>query len=121
VRTISVDVWLYGPLARFAGRNDRSSFANQMVELPEGSRLKDLLTHLSLPHEQRGITFINGKLTALPGRQPDLDYVLKSADRVALFHLNSMWPFQYRHGAALGEGLAETSREDTGLFHHRSR
>ena len=52
---------------------------------------------------------------------PDLDQVLVDGDRVALFHLNSMWPFQYRHGVAMGDDLKDTATEDTGIFHHRSR
>jgi len=36
----------------------------------------------------------------MPGLQPDLGHALRDGDRVALFHLKSMWPFQYRHGVA---------------------
>ena len=55
---------------------------------------------------ERGITFINGQLSAMPGLQPDLGHILKDGDRVAFFDLRSMWPFQYRHGAAVTEEMA---------------
>ena len=95
--TIAVDVWLYGPLARYGGDAAGKYHANLKVDLPPGSRIQDLLMKLALPTEERGITFINGNLSAMPGLQPDLDHGLEDGDRVAFFHLNSMWPFQYRH------------------------
>ena len=103
---IIVDVWLYGPLARYGGEAAGRSFANLRPELPAGSRMKDLLLHLSLPTGERGITLINGDLSAMPGLQPDLDHPLEHGDRVAFFHLKSMWPSQYRDGAAIAPGLA---------------
>ena len=118
---VSIDVWLYGPLARYVDGESKNSFANRTVELAEGTRLRDLLAQMSVPTAERGITFINGTLTALPGKQPDLDQVLFNGDRVALFHLKSMWPFQYRHGVAMGDGLKGSATEDTGILHHRSQ
>jgi sulfur carrier protein ThiS len=116
---ITIDVWLYGPLARYGGEQHRS-YANRQVELPTGSRMQDLLKQLDLPTEERGITFINGDLSAMPGLQPDLDHPLKDGDRVAFFHLKSMWPAQYRDGAALAPGLAGAMAQKKGPFHHRS-
>lgn len=109
---ITVDTWLYGDLARFAGSGNQGGYANVRVFLPQGSTLHDLLTFLNMPTEERGITFINGKLSALPGLQPDLGYVLNDGDRVAFFHLKSMWPFQYRHGAAMIAELSERVHAD---------
>lgn len=111
-----VDVWLYGPLARYGG-NDSNIFAQVDVVLPEGSKLQDLLAQLQLPTEERGITFINGNLSAMPGLQPDLQHPLAEGDRVALFHLKSMWPFQYRHDVAAIPEFKESlaAREDKGL------
>ncbi len=117
---LSIDLWLYGPLARYAAGNKNKSASNLKVELPEGSCLKDLLAKMSIPTEQRGITFINGNLTAMPRKQPDLDQVLSDGDRVALFHLKSMWPYQYRHGVSMGNGLEDSAKKDSGIFHHRS-
>lgn len=113
---IKVDVWLYGPLARYGG-SDGNIFAQVEVTLPESSTLQDLLAQLQLPTEERGITFINGNLSAMPGLQPDLQHPLAEGDRVALFHLKSMWPFQYRHDvAAIPEFKTSLQeREDKGL------
>jgi hypothetical protein len=117
VDKITVDVWLYGPLARYGGNAARKSYANVQVELPSGSQMQDLLRCLSLPSEERGITFINGDLSAMPGQQPDLEHPLADGDRVAFFHLKSMWPYQYRHGAAQAPELAQATGQGKDLFH----
>jgi len=114
---IILDVWLYGPLARYGGDANQRSFANLKVVLPSPATVSDLLSRLGLPTQERGITFINGQLSAMPGLQPDLDQALKQGDRVAFFHLDSMWPFQYRDGAALAPGMAHALREAPGPFH----
>jgi sulfur carrier protein ThiS len=116
---ITIDTWLYGNLARYGGQADQGSYANLQVTLPAGSSVSDLLAKLKMPTEERGITFINGNLSALPDVQPDLDHILKNGDRVAFFHLRSMWPYQYRHGAAMINELstALNSRTDQGLHH----
>lgn len=113
---INIDVWLYGPLARYGNRDD-NIFANQQLEMPEGSTIRDLLAQLALPVEERGITLINGHLSAMPGVQPDLEHVLDNGDRAAFFHLKSMWPFQYRHDvAAIGKfKTSPENRPDGGL------
>ena len=113
---ISVEVWLYGPLARYGGAPDASSYALVRPSLPEGSCVRDLLARLGMPTEERGITFINGALSAMPGLQPDLDRPLRNGDRVAFFHLKSMWPAQYRHGAAMTPELMRAAQAE-GLFH----
>ncbi len=109
---ITIDTWLYGDLARFATKGTQSGYANVHAVLPEGSTLADLLAFLKMPTEERGITFINGKLSALPGVQPDLGIVLNDGDRVAFFHLKSMWPFQYRHGVAMVAELSAQIQTD---------
>ena len=116
---ILIDVWLYGNLARHGGQADKGSYANPKIELPENSTIRDLLAVLNLPTEERGITFINGDLSAMPGMQPDLDHSLKQDDRVAFFHLQSMWPFQYRHGIAMSEEMSRAmqSSDNQGIHH----
>lgn len=117
---IHIDTWLYGTaLAKYGREGNQGSFANLQVSLPDGSAMKDLLAFLALPSEERGITFINGDLSAMVGLQPDLNHKLKEGDRVALFHLNTMWPFQYRLGAAMIDEMQETmlSSKDQGLHH----
>jgi hypothetical protein len=119
VSDIVVDTWLYGELARYGGQADKGSYANLQVRLPEGSTVNDLLSHLNMPTVARGITFINGDLSAMPGLQPDLGHVLCNGDRVAFFHLQSMWPFQYRHGVAAIPEMADAMQasKDQGLRH----
>lgn len=115
--TITIDTWLYGPLARYGDDPANRVFANVHPELPASSTLGDLLAQLGLPTEERGITFINGALSAMPGVQPDLGHVLSNGDRVALFHRKSMWPFQYRHGVATTPEFAAATTQAETLFH----
>ena len=113
---LTVDVWLYGRLACYGGAGREASFANVKMSLPEKNTLADLLERLDMPTKERGITFINGQLSAMPGLQPDLDHPLRDGDRVAFFDLKSMWPFQYRHGAALTQEMAsamDAQKDDT--------
>ena len=91
---IFIDVWLYGDLAIYGGQANRSSYANLKIRLSENSTIKDLLTQLKMRTEERGITFINGDMTAKINVQPDLDYILKNDDRVAFFDLHGRWTFQ---------------------------
>lgn len=116
---IIIDTWLYGELARYGGQADKGSFANPQAHLPEGSTVGDLLAYLNMPTEARGVTFINGQLSAMPGLQPDLGHALRDGDRVAFFHLQAMWPFQYRLGAAAIPEMADAMQasKDQGLHH----
>ncbi len=116
---INVDIWLYGKLARYGGPNSPSSYANVTIHIPAGSAISNLLARLQLPTEERGITFINGDLSAMPGLQPDLSHVLNDGDRVAFFDLLSMWPFQYRHDANMicEMSSALKAHEDEGIHH----
>ena len=116
---ISVDVWLYGNLACYGKDAKQRSFANLHMRIPEMTSMADLLARLGMPTEERGITFINGQLSAMPGLQPDLGHILHEGDRVAFFDLKSMWPFQYRHGAMLTDEMtrAMDAEKDHGLHH----
>ena len=116
---IVLDVWLYGTLSRYGGGKGNGSFANLRIRLREGSTVAHLLFRLRMPIGQRGITFINGRLSAMPGLQPDLSHILHDGDRVAFFDPKSMWPFQYRHGAAMTDEMehAMVSEKDHGLHH----
>jgi hypothetical protein len=116
---MSVDVWLYGALKRYGGEAEQGSFANLQLRLPEGSTMADLLSNLGMPTKERGITFIDGQLSAMPGLQPDLNHVLGDGNRIGLFDLKSMWPFQYRHGAAMTEEMNRVlvAEKDQGIHH----
>ncbi|MGQ9492647.1 MAG: MoaD/ThiS family protein [Anaerolineae bacterium] len=115
---IVVNVWLYGALACYGGEANQGSFAHLEMRLPVGSIMADLLVRLGLPTEERGITFISGQLSAMPGLQPDLSHLLRDGDRVGIFDPKSMWPFQYRHGAMMtAEMAAAMAEKDQGLHH----
>lgn len=117
--TIQVEVWLYGPLARYAGDQSQGSYAELHLDMAVGSTMQDLLDDLGLPPEEKGITFINGSLAALPGLDSDRNTVLQDGDRVGISHRKSMWPFQYRFGASQTSDLKETfrDRKDRGIHH----
>ena len=117
--TIQVEVWLYGPVARYGGKESQGSYARLVLELPRGSTMQDLVDRLHLPLEEKGITFINGRLAALPGLDTDRDVVLEDGDRVGISHRKSMWPFQYRFGASTTDEVEQefTRREDGGIHH----
>ncbi len=115
---ISLDLYFYGALAGFTNTKT-PGYSNLKVSVPENTTMKVLLLHLGIPTEERGITFINGNLSALPGVQPDLEKKFNNNDRIAFFDLRSMWPFQYRHGAAMTKELTEKLNSDNnkGLHH----
>jgi sulfur carrier protein ThiS len=117
--TIKVEVWLYGPVARYAGEQSQGSYAQLHLDLPAGSTMQDLLDRLGLPAEEKGITFVNGSLAALPGLDSDRKVVLHDGDRVGISHNRSMWPMQYRFGASMTEEIKETFRQrrDRGVHH----
>jgi hypothetical protein len=116
---IDLDVWLYGDLARFAGEFSQGSFANLRLSLPVGTTIGGLLAKLRMSTEERGFTFINGNLSAMPGIQTDLKHQLKTGDRIAFFHLQSMWPFQYRHGVAVTKEINEALQKSSNqALHH---
>jgi sulfur carrier protein ThiS len=116
---IHIEVWLYGPIARYAGEQSQGSYAELHLEVPEGSTLQDLIEHLEVPPEETGIIFVNGNLAALPGLNVEGKDVLQDGDRVGISHRRSMWPFQYRFGAHLTPQLRETfrQRQDRGIHH----
>ena len=118
--TIRLDVLLYGELRFYAKDAGKIGYAQLSLELPQGACMRDLLARLEMPSKARGITFVNGYLSALPGFQPDLEHVFQNEDRVALFDLRSMWPFQYRNGAAMTEAMRQAVADHPEqLLHHQ--
>jgi len=117
--TIHIELWLYGPLARYGGEQSHGSYAQLLLDLPAGSTMQDLLDRIGLPDDEKGITFVNGKLAALPGLDADRQVVLQDGDRVGISHNNSMWPFQYRFGASQTDEIRDTFRQrpDRGIHH----
>ena len=112
-----LEVWLYGPLARYGRDASQVSYAQLHLEVPDGARMRDLLARLGIPLEEKGITFVNAQLTDMPGLAADLDLELADGDRVGIFHTKSIWPFQYRFGAAASPVLQERLKR-RGALHH---
>ncbi len=116
---MKLDIWLYGELRTYSKSANQIGFAQVETEVPEGFCMRDLLAMLNMPSKARGITFVNGNLSALPDFQPDLGHVFQNGDRIAMFDLRSMWPFQYRNGAAMTEAMRQAVADDPEkLFHH---
>ncbi len=78
--------------------------------------MRDLVERLHLPPELKGITFINGNLTDMPGLHADLEHKLHDGDRIGFFHEKSMWPFQYRMGASASPELMEAMQRRGVLY-----
>lgn len=117
--TESVEVLLYGDLAQYGGQAKQYGHAHLFLPLPLGHTIQNLLDYLKMPSEARGVTFINGKLSAMPGLPADLNIVLNPGDRVAFFHPLSMWPYQYRSGVPMTDELqaAMLADKDQGIHH----
>ena len=121
--TVTVEVWLYGPIARYAGEHSQGSHARLDMTLPAGSSVHDILVELGLPDEERGIIFVNGSLASLPGLDAKNERALQAGDRVGISHRRSMWPFQYRFGASLTPEVEQkfSERKDRGVHHTYTR
>jgi putative ubiquitin-RnfH superfamily antitoxin RatB of RatAB toxin-antitoxin module len=118
-KLIRLEIWLYGPLARHAGEECHGSYAALQLDVPEGTRVHDVMERLGIPADEKGITFINAQLTDMPGLGADAERVLNDGDRIGVFHSKSMWPFQYRHGASTSAELKEALlRRQDGALHH---
>jgi sulfur-carrier protein len=114
-----VEVLLYGALSQYGGEGKQYGHAHLHIVLPQNSTIQDLLDQLEMPSDARGVTFINSKLSAMPGLPADLSIHLKPGDRVAFFHPLSMWPYQYRSGVPMTEELqaAMLTNKDQGIHH----
>ena len=111
---IQINTTLYGPLAQFAGGK---YIAQKTVSLKAGASIRDLMDHFGIPYDQKSYLFINAVLCDMPGLLASLDEALKDGDRVGIFSLQHMWPYQYRDGIHMSENLTKTLREH-GAMHN---
>ena len=111
---INVNVSLYGSLARFGGGRH---VAQINVELEANSGKLDLLTHLSIPEKERGYLFINAVLCEVPGIRTGANEPLHNGDHIGIFSVDRLYPYQYRDGLPISEGLKKTL-EKHGAMHH---
>jgi hypothetical protein len=112
--TVTVNVALYGTLSRIGGGRH---FAQFDYELESGSCKHDLLAQLGIPEEERGFLFINAVLHDVPGLSAESREPLKTGDHIGIFSTTYMWPYQYRDGVKISEGLRKVLLEH-GSMHH---
>lgn len=113
----NVNVSLYGSLARFGGGRHVAQFD---VELHPDSGKQELLQHLGIPEHERGYLFINAVLCEVPGISTGANELLNHGDHVGIFSVDRLYPYQYRDGLPMSDGLRKTLGE-AGALHHSYR
>jgi hypothetical protein len=111
---LRVNVSLYGSLARFGGGH---YVAQIDVGLKHNSGKAELLEHLGVPKEERGYLFINSVLCEVPGIETGANEMLNDGDHVGIFSVDRLYPYQYRDGLPMSEGLRKTLQKH-GAMHH---
>ena len=117
--SIIVHVRLYGELSCYGdSKLHTDNYSNSTVKLLLGSTLKDLLDHLLMCTNERGFTFINEKMSAMPNVQPDLETTLQNGDRILFFPLR-MLPTQLYFDFRMTDKMTRTVRadEDRNLYY----
>jgi len=112
--TITINVSLYGTIARFG---NGLNVAQIDVEIEPGMYLSGLLAKLGIPESERGYVFINSVLSGVPGLTTESDAPFKNGDHVGIFSVDRLWPYQYRDGIRMSEGLKKAMAEH-GAMHH---
>lgn len=72
---------------------------------------------LGIPLEERGYLFINAVLCEVPGVNTNANEPLNEGDHVGIFSVDRLYPYQYRDGLPMSDGLKETLKEH-GAMHH---
>ncbi len=117
MQPIKVNVSLYGSIARFGnGRH----VAQVEAALEAGARVSDLLASLGIPAAERGYLFINAVLCEVPGLSTGRGEALRPGDHVGIFAVDRLWPYQYRDGVVMSEGLKQLLAA-RGAMHHSYR
>jgi len=122
MKSIHVEVHLYGPLASYGGDQATKSHARLEVYLTAGAKMRDLLNSIGIPPSKKGLTFVNAVLSDMPGLSADLDVELHDGDRVGIFSKGYIWPFQYRMGARRTPELEKSMQKlGSGALRHSPR
>jgi hypothetical protein len=111
---MKVNVSLYGSLARFGGGRHVAQFD---IDLADGSGKADLVKQLGIPEKERGYLFINALLCEVPGLSTDANELLKDGDHVGIFSVDRLYPYQYRDGLPMSDGL-KAKLSIHGAMHH---
>jgi hypothetical protein len=111
---LKVNVSLYGSLARFGGGRH---VAQINLELETDSGKAELLNQLGIPEEERGYLFINAVLCEVPGMSTGSNELLRDGDHIGIFSVDRLYPYQYRDGLPVSDGLRKKLQE-RGAMHH---
>jgi len=87
------------------------------VAMEPGSGKMELLKQLGIPETERGYLFINAVLCEVPGISTKANELFKDGDHVGIFSVDRLYPYQYRDGLPISEGLKQTLK-DHGAMHH---
>ena len=112
--TISIEVSLYGSLARLGGGKH---IATLIVELQPNARMQDLFDQLKINPDETSYIFINAVLCDVPGLNASNKERLHDNDHIGIFSLGYMWPYQYRDGMPMTKSL-EKALSEHGTLHH---
>jgi hypothetical protein len=112
---ITVGVRLYGELSCYGNSTHHTGNCSSInVQLPLGSTLKNLIDCLLMCTHERGFTFINEKMSALPNVQPDLEYQLQGGDQILFFPLR-MAPTKLQFEMKMTDKMIRTVRANENL------
>jgi len=114
METITIDVAIYGPLARAVGGKH---IATKEIALSAGATLGHLREQLGIKEEDTGYIFINSILCDVPGLTASRNLPLTDGDHIGFFSKVHMWPYQYRDGARMTQELKDALKE-RGAMHH---
>ena len=117
--SVTVHVRLYGELSCYGSAAHHTGNASNIdVTLSTGSTLQALIDGLLMCAKERGFTFINEKMSAMPDVQPDLDYELQDGDQI-LFFPSRMLPTQLHFDVRMTDKMTRTVRadEDMNLYY----
>jgi hypothetical protein len=113
-QVITVDVALYGPIARAAGGHH---VAQQPMRLKAETTMGDLTAQLGIDRADIGYVFVNAVLCDVPGLSASVDLPLQNGDHVGIFSRVHMWPYQYRDGIRMSPAL-KAALDQRGAMHH---
>jgi len=115
--TLTVNLSLYGDIARYAGGRYVASLD---VAIFAGATFADLLQQIGLNTDEKGYVFINAVLCDAPGLNASENEVLKNGDHIGIFSITHMWPYQYRDGVHMSDSL-RLAMAKTGAMHNSYR
>ena len=106
--SITVDVALYGDIAKCAGGHH---VVQTEIVLDGDSTIGDLQEKLAISAEDKGYIFKNAILCDVPGLDAAREESLCDGDHVGIFSIQHMWPYQYRDGVRMSEALVRALNE----------